>query len=147
MSVLLYGCTTWILIKCLKKKKHDGKYIRMLCAVLNKSWMKHSTKQQLYGHLPPPPVSQTIQVKWVRQVKLISNISLWSLTHGHTSVGHPAKTYIHQLCADSRCLLEDLLSVMISRDGWQESQRDPCCWYALIKMTLYLNWCFCSVVS
>ena len=36
----------------------------MLCTVLNKSWKKPSTKQQLYGHLPP--ISQTIQVKWAR---------------------------------------------------------------------------------
>ena len=26
---------------------------RMLCAVLNKSWKRNPTEQQLYGHIPP----------------------------------------------------------------------------------------------
>ena len=29
MTVLLYGCTTWTLMKCMEKKP-DGNYIRML---------------------------------------------------------------------------------------------------------------------
>ena len=29
MSILLYGCTTWMLTKCMEKKL-DGNYIRML---------------------------------------------------------------------------------------------------------------------
>ena len=33
----------------------------MLRAVLNKSWRQHSTKQQLYGHLPP--ITETIQIR------------------------------------------------------------------------------------
>ena len=37
MSILLYGCTTWMLIKCLEKKL-DGNYTRMLWAIVNKSW-------------------------------------------------------------------------------------------------------------
>ena len=43
MSVLLYGCTTWILTKYLDKKL-DGNYIKMLEAVLNKSWKQHPIK-------------------------------------------------------------------------------------------------------
>ena len=30
------------------------------------------------------------------------------------------KIYIHQLCADTGCSLEDLLGVIDDRDGWQE---------------------------
>ena len=37
VSILLYGCTTWTLTKCVEKKL-DGNYARMLSAVLNKSW-------------------------------------------------------------------------------------------------------------
>ena len=37
MSILLYGCTTWTLRKR-RKKNLDGNYIRMLRALLNKSW-------------------------------------------------------------------------------------------------------------
>ena len=53
VSILLYGCTTWMLTKRLKKKKLDGNYTRMLRAILNKSWRQHPTRHQLYGHLPP----------------------------------------------------------------------------------------------
>ena len=65
VSILLYGCTTWMLIKQMKKKL-DGNYTRMLPAILNKSWRQHSKKQQLYGHLPP--ISKTIQVRRTRHV-------------------------------------------------------------------------------
>ena len=51
VPILLYGCTTWTLTKCMEKKL-DGNYKRMLRAILNKSWRQHPTKQQLYGHLP-----------------------------------------------------------------------------------------------
>ena len=51
-SILLYGCTTWMLTKRLEKKL-DGNYTRMLRAILNKSWQQHPTRHQLYGHLPP----------------------------------------------------------------------------------------------
>ena len=86
MSVLLYGYATWTLMKCLDKKL-NGNYIRMLCAVLNKSWKQHFTKQQLCDHLPP--ISQTIQVKWTKYTgnywgsweKLISKILQWAPTH------------------------------------------------------------------
>ena len=40
-------------------EKASGNYTRILCAISNKSWQQDSTKQQLYGHLPP--ITQTIQ--------------------------------------------------------------------------------------
>ena len=46
VSILLYGCTTWMLTKWLEKKL-DGNYTRMLRAILNKSWRQHPTKHQL----------------------------------------------------------------------------------------------------
>ena len=57
-------------------------------------------------------ISQTIQVKWPKhngwsKDELIHDVLLWTITHGHTSFGQPAKTYIHQLCADTGCCLED----------------------------------------
>ena len=58
VSVLLYGCTTWTLIKRLEKKL-DGNYTRMLRTILNKSWRQHPKKHQLYGHLPP--ITKTIE--------------------------------------------------------------------------------------
>ena len=52
VSILLYGCTTCKLTKRMVKK-FDGNYIKMLRAILNKSWRQHPTKQQLYSQLPP----------------------------------------------------------------------------------------------
>ena len=57
VSVLLYGCTTWMLTKHMEKKLHCN-YTRTLRAILNKSWKQHSTKHQLNGHLPL--ISKTI---------------------------------------------------------------------------------------
>ena len=63
VSILLYGCTTWMLIKRLEKKL-DGNYTKMLRAILNKSWWQHPTRHQRYGYLPP--ITKTIQVRWTR---------------------------------------------------------------------------------
>ena len=52
VSVLLYGCTTWMLNKRIEKKI-DGNYTRMMQTILNKSWRQQPTKHKLYGHLPP----------------------------------------------------------------------------------------------
>ena len=48
------------------RKKLDGNCTRILRAILNKSWKQHSTKQQLYSHLPS--ISKTVQVKRTRHV-------------------------------------------------------------------------------
>ena len=61
--ILLYGCTTWTLHKCIEKNL-DGNYTRIRWAKLNKSWRQHPTKQQLYGHRPP--ITKTIKVRQTR---------------------------------------------------------------------------------
>ena len=43
ISILLYGCITWTLTKCMKKKL-DGNCTRMVRAILNKSWRQHPQK-------------------------------------------------------------------------------------------------------
>ena len=121
MSVLLYRSTTWTPSRRTEKMPHEN-YTRMLCAVLNKTWKQHPSKQQLYGHLHL--ISETIKVKRIRHAGhrwrskdgLISDILLWNSTHGHTNVGRPGSTYIEQLCADIGYILEDLLEVMNNRD-------------------------------
>ena len=57
---------------------------------------------------------------WRSKDELISDVLLWTPTHGYPSVGRPAKTYIHQLCEDTDCHLEDLPHAMADRDGWRE---------------------------
>ena len=92
VSILLNGCTTWTLTKRMEKKL-DSHYTTMLRALSNKSWRQHPTKQELYGHLPP--ITKTIQVRRTRHAghcsrsgdELISDILLWSPSHGRAKIG------------------------------------------------------------
>ena len=120
VSILLYGCTTWMLNKGMETKL-DGNYKRMLRAILNMSWRQHFAKRQLYGHLLP--ITKTIQVRRTRHVghrwrsmnELISDVLLWTPSHGRTKTGWPGQTYIRQLCADTGCDLD--LEAMNDREG------------------------------
>ena len=106
VSILLYGCTTWTLTKQLEKKL-DGNYTRMLRAILNKSWRQQTTKQKLYGHLPP--ITKTIKVWlikhaghcWRSRYELISDILLWTPSHSRAKSGRSACTCIQQFCEDT----------------------------------------------
>ena len=112
------------------EKKVDGNYTRMLKAILNKSWWQHSTRHQLYGHLPP--ITKTIQVRWTRHVghrwrsrdELISDILLWTPTYGRAKAGRPARMCIQQLCEDTGCSPEDLPEEMNDREKWRERVKD-----------------------
>ena len=129
VSILLYGCTTWTLTKRTEKKL-DSNYIEMLRAILNKSPRQYPTRQQLYSHLPP--ITKTIKVRrirhaghsWKSKDELISDVLLWTPSHGRAKAGRPARTYIHQLCADTGCNPEDLPEAMNDKERWRESIRD-----------------------
>ena len=96
----------------------------------SKSWRQHPTRLQLYGHLPP--ITKTIQVRrtrhaghcWRSKDELISDVLLWTPTHGCARVGRPARTYIQQLCEDTGCKPEDLPEAMNDREKWRETVRD-----------------------
>ena len=121
VSILLYGCTTWMLTKRLEKKL-DSNYTRMLRAILNNSWRQNPTKQQLYGHLPP--ITKTIKVRRTRYTghcrrsrdELISDVLLWTPSYDRIKAGQPARTYIQQLCEDSGCNPEGLPEAMNDRE-------------------------------
>ena len=121
VSIMLYGCTTWTLTKRMEKK-HDGNYTR----ILNKWWRQHYTKQQIYGH--QQPITKIIQFRRTRHVghcwrskdELISDILLWTFSHGRAKAGRQARTYILQVSADTGYSLEDLPGTMNDRDGWRE---------------------------
>ena len=129
VSILLYGCTTWTLTKCMEKKL-DGNYTRMLWAILNKFWRQRPTKQQLYGHLLP--IAKTNKIRqtrhaghcWKSRDELISDVLLWTPSHGRAKAGRPARNYIQQLCVDTGCSPEDVPEVMDDREGWRERVRD-----------------------
>ena len=66
----------------------------------------------------------------------ISNVLLWTPTHGHTSVGQSEKTYTHHISADTGCSLEDLPGVIDDRDGWWERFRELCA----VSATWWWSW-------
>ena len=104
--------------------------LRMLWAILNKSWRQHPTRHQLYGHLPP--IKKTIQVRrtrhtehcWRIRDELISDILRWTPIYGRAKAVRPARTYIQQLCEDMGCSPEDLPEAMNDREKWRERVRD-----------------------
>ena len=106
-------------------------------------WKQHSTKHQLYGHLPP--ITKTIQVRhaghcWRSRDKLISDVLLWTPTYGRAKAGRLARTYIQQLCEDTGCSPEDLPE---ARDG----QGYQCWWHDMMMMMmiiLFSIYCFDS---
>ena len=125
VSILLYGCTTWTLAKCMEKNKNAACNIEQILEAAPQ-------KQQLYSHLPP--IAKTIQVRrtkhaehcWRCRDELISDILQWTPSHGWAKAGRPARTYIQQLCADTGCSLEDLLEAMDDREGWWERAMEIC---------------------
>ena len=159
VSILLYGCTTWTLTKR-QEKKRDGNYTRMMRGILNKSWKQHPTRQQLYGHLPL--ITKTIQTRrtrpaghcWRSKDELISDVLLWTPAYGRAKAGRPARTYIHtyihQLCEDTGCSLEDLPEGMNDWEKWRERVRDIRasgttwrCWWWLYKcLSSFKEWYF-----
>ena len=112
------------------EKRLDGNYTTMLRAILNKSRRQHPTKLQLYGHLPP--ITKTNQVRrtryaghcWRSRGELISDVILWTPTHGRAKAGRPARTYIQQLCEDTGCSPEDLPEALNDREEWRERVSD-----------------------
>ena len=101
---------------------HDPEKASRDKAILNKSWKQHLTKQQLYGHLPP--ISKTTKIRrtrharycWRSKGELISDVFLWTPSHGRVSVERPTRTSLQLLCADTGCSLEDLPEAMDDRD-------------------------------
>ena len=112
------------------EKKLDSNYTRILRAILNKSWRQHLTKQQLYGHLSP--IMKTIQVRgtrharhyWRSKDEIISDVLLWTPSHGRAKAERPARTYIQQLRADTGYSLEDVPGAIDDREGWRERVRE-----------------------
>ena len=127
VSILLYGCTTQTLTKRTEKKL-DSNYTGMLRAILNKSWRQRPIK--LYCQLPP--ITKTIKVRrtrhagycWRTRNELISDVLLWTLSHGREKAVRPAWTYIQQVFVDTVCIPEDLLEAMNNRQRWWERVRD-----------------------
>ena len=141
VSILLYGCTTWVITKRLEKKL-DGNYIRMLWAILNKSWRQHPTKHQLYGQLTSKRHAGHC---WRSRDEVIRDILLCNPSYGLAKAGRPARTHIQHLCEYTGCSPKDLPEAMDDREEWRERVRDICAsgttwwwwWYVYIYIYIY----------
>ena len=80
---------------------------------------------------------------WRCRDELISDIPLWTPSHGWAKARQPARTYIQQLCADTGCSLEDLPREIDNRHMAEEGQGDP--WWQhyimMRKFRISLVWC------
>ena len=129
VPILLYGSTTWLLTKRMKKKL-EGNYTRNLRAILNEFWSQHPKKQLLYGHRQP--ITKTIKVRrtrhaghcWNSRDELISDVHQWTPSHGRAKSGRPVRTYIVQDFEDTGCSHKDNPEAMNDREGWREKFRD-----------------------
>ena len=53
----------------------------------------------------------------------MSDILLWTPSHGQAKTGRAARIYIQQLSADTGCSPEDQLGAKDDRGGWRERVR------------------------
>ena len=81
--------------------------------------------QPFTTHIPNHP-NKTC---WIRLMKWRWNykrLFLWTTLYIHTSVNWAAKTYIHQLCVETRWLLVNLLRVLTNRNVYRERVNRIC---------------------
>ena len=112
VSVLLYGCTTWTLTLRMKKN------------------LTATTQECCEQYLSSPgdsTITKTIRIRrtrhaghcWRSRDELISDVLLWTPSHGRAKAERPARTYIQHHCTDTGCIPEVLLEAM---GDWEESR-------------------------
>jgi len=52
--------------------------------------------------------------------EIVGDLLLWRPNHGHSKVGKPRMTYIHQLTKDVGIPIEEIKTAMEDRDVWRE---------------------------
>ena len=145
VSILLYGCTTWILTSAWRKSLTSI----ILEAILNKSWRQtlHKTADiwQRTTHHYNHPIRRTRHVRqcWRNKNELMSDVLLLTLSHRRARVGWPARTYLQKLCTDTRCSIEELPGAMDDREEWRERIREICAcglnsWWKLVASCSHL---------
>ena len=126
--ILLYGCTTWTLTKRWRKawrQLHKN-------AASNIEQVLEAAPHKAAAVRPPTTHHETIKVRRTRHAghrrrsreELISDLLPWTPSHGRVKSKRPARTYIQQLCVDTRYIPEDQPEAMGRREGWRERVRD-----------------------
>ena len=123
VSILLYRCTTWTLTKRMETVTAQECCERYWIS-LGESTPQSSSCTATYH--PSRKLSNIRHVghSWRSKDALISEVLLWTSSHGRAKAGRPTRTYIQQLCADTRCIPEDLPEAMDDREGWRERVRN-----------------------
>ena len=132
MSILLYGCTTWTLIYGWRKSLTAT--TQECC---EQYWTSHggNTPQSSSCTSTYHPITKTIKIRrtrhqehcWGSRDEPISDVLLWTPSHGRAKAGRSARIYIQQLCEGTGCSPEDLPKAMTYREGWRgEGQGYPC---------------------
>ena len=128
------------------EKKFDDNYTRILWVIMNKSRRQHPTKQHL------PLITKTIQIRrtrhgehcWRSMDEGISDILLWTPSHGRLKAGRPARNNIQEIRADTGGSLEDLLGAIDDRGGWQVRVMKICAggvtWWWFYRIGLTSMW-------
>ena len=70
VSIPLYDCTTWTLIKR-REKKLDGNCTRILRTILNQSWKQNPRNQRSTATFIP--TSETIQIRRTKRVRILQD--------------------------------------------------------------------------
>ena len=88
---------------------------------LGSSTQETSTVQPLTCHLKnhPNKTNKTCGTDGEARTNSLLIFFYWSV-----HAGRPARSYLHQLCVDIGCGLEDLPGVMAYRDRWRMSVRE-----------------------
>ena len=107
VSILLYGCTT-------------QEFCKQNWTSLEGSTQQSSGCTTTYH--PPRKLSKLDGPDmrdhcWRSRDELISDVLLWTPSHGRAKAGRPARTYTQQLCVDMGCSPEDLPEAMDDREG------------------------------
>ena len=97
VSILLCGCTIWTLTKHVEKKSRRQLH-KNAVSNFEQNLEAEPSKQQLYGYLPP--IMKTFKIRRTRYAghcggsrdELISDVFLWTPSHGRAKVGRPART-------------------------------------------------------
>ena len=129
LLLLLFGSTTWVLKKYQEKSRYELDNNATCCfkKILKVTPHKTAAIRTLASHRTnhQSKRNETGGSDYCRNIKdeLISHVLLWTKRGGHTSFDRQARTYIHQLRADTWCCLENLPWAMDGRDRLRERER------------------------
>ena len=109
---LRFNETPWEKARCELQKNAAWWFEQILEAASYKA----AAVQSLTSHLINDPYKKRKRYAghvWGSKDEFISDVLLWTPAYGHINVDRPAKTYNHQLCADTGCRQK-----ITKSDGW-----------------------------